>query len=300
MDSPILAEELSVLSAFAVVADERSFTKAAIRLGVSRSAVSHSVSALEERLGLRLLARTTRTVAPTEAGERLLGQLRPALHDIAAALADVGRLREKPAGVVRLIAPPIVLATLLSPKLAKFARDYPEVELDITSVDDTRRDLVAGRFDAGIHLGEFLQRDMVAVKVTGEQRAAIVAAPAYFDSHPKPKTPRDLTAHRCVRYRMGPDGPVYRWEFEKRGKPVTVSVAGPVIVNDAEFMIRAALDGVGLAFTLEDYVSEHIARGELVRVLEDWCPPFDGYFLYYPSRRHQPPALQALVEALRV
>jgi DNA-binding transcriptional LysR family regulator len=300
MNSPVPAVELSVLSTFAVVAHERSFTKAALRLGVSRSAVSHSMSALEERLGLRLLARTTRTVAPTEAGERLLAQLRPALHDIAAALTDVGRLREKPAGVVRLIAPPIVLASLLSPKLAKFAREYPEVELDITSVDDTRRDLVAGRFDAGIHLGEFLQRDMVAVKVTGEQRAAIVAAPSYFDSHPKPKTPRDLTAHRCLRYRMGPDGPVYRWEFEKRGKPVTVAVSGPLVINDAEFMIRAALDGVGMAYSLEDYVSEHIARGELVRVLEDWCPPFDGYFLYYPSRRHQPPALQALIDALRV
>jgi DNA-binding transcriptional LysR family regulator len=300
MDSPIPRDELGVLSAFAAVADERSFTRAAIRLGVSRSAVSHSVSALEERLGLRLLARTTRTVAPTEAGERLLAQLRPALHDIAAALTDVGRFREKPAGVVRLIAPPIVLATILSPKLARFARACPDVVLDITSEDDTRSDLVAGRFDAGIHLGEFLQRDMVAVKVTGEQRAAIVAAPGYFESRPKPKTPRDLTAHRCLRYRMGPDGPVYRWEFEKRGKPVTVSVSGPLVINDAEFMIRAALDGVGLAYALEAYVSEHIARGELVRVLEDWCPPFDGYFLYYPSRRHQPKALQALVDALRV
>ena len=300
MNSPIPGDQLGVLSAFAAVADERSFTRAAIRLGVSRSAVSHSVSALEERLGLRLLARTTRTVAPTEAGERLLAQLRPALHDIAAALTDVGRFREKPAGVVRLIAPPIVLATILSPKLASFARACPDVVLDVTSEDDTRSDLVAGRFDAGIHLGEFLQRDMVAVKVTGEQRAAIVAAPRYFESHPKPKTPRDLTAHRCLRYRMGPDGPVYRWEFEKRGKPVTVSVSGPLVINDAEFMIRAALDGVGLAYALEAYVSEHIARGELVRVLEDWCPPFDGYFLYYPSRRHQPPALQALVDALRM
>jgi len=300
MSAPIPNDQIGALSAFAVVADERSFTRAALKLGVSRSAVSHSVQALEERLGLRLLARTTRTVAPTEAGERLLAQLRPALQGIAAALTDVGRLREKPAGVVRLIAPPIVLATLLSPKLAKFARDYPDVALDVTSEDDTRGDLVAGRFDAGIHLGEFIQRDMVAVKVTGEQRAAVVAAPAYFDTHPKPKMPRDLTAHRCLRYRMGGSGPVYRWEFEKRGKPVTVSVAGPLTVNDAEFMIRAALDGVGLAYTLEDYVAEHVARGELVRVLEDWCPPFDGYFLYYPSRRHQPPALQALVEALRV
>ncbi len=299
MNSPI-RDELTVLAAFAVVADERSFTKAAVKLGVSRSAISHSIRTLEERLGLRLLARTTRTVAPTDAGERLLAQLGPAFHDIEAALTDVGRLRERPAGVVRLIAPPIVLATLLGPKLAKFTREYPDVVLDLISEDDVRRDLVAGRFDAGIHLGEFLQRDMVAVKVTGEQRAAVVAAPTYFESHPKPKTPRDLTSHRCLRYRMGTDGPVYRWEFERRGKPVTVSVSGPLIVSDAEFMIRAALNGVGLAFALEQYVAEHIARGTLVRVLEDWCTPFEGYFLYYPSRRHQPRALQALVDALRV
>jgi len=300
MDSPILRDELTVLAAFAVVADERSFTKAAAKLGVSRSAVSHSIRTLEERLGLRLLARTTRAVAPTDTGERLLAQLRPALHDIEAALTDAGRSRDKVAGVVRLIAPPIVLATLLSPKLEKFTREHPDVLLDLTSEDDIRRELVAGHFDAGIHLGEFLQRDMVAVKVTHEQRAAVVAAPAYFESHPKPKTPRDLTAHRCLRYRMGPDGPVYRWEFEKRGKPLTVSVSGPLIVNDAEFMIRAAVDGVGLAYSLEQYAAEHIERGRLVRVLEDWCPPFDGYFLYYPSRRHQPRALQALVDALRV
>ena len=299
MNSPI-RDDLTVLAAFAVVADERSFTKAAVNLGVSRSAISHQVRTLEERLGTRLLARSTRSVAPTEAGERLLAQLRPALEGISAAVTDVGRMRDRPAGTVRLIAPPIVLATLLSPKLAKFGRDYPDVILDVTSEDDTRGDLVAGRFDAGIHLGEFIQRDMVAVKVTGEQRAAVVATPDYFKSHPKPKTPRDLTAHRCIRYRMGGHGPVYRWEFEKRGKPATVSVSGPLIVNDAEFMIRAALDGVGLAFLLQDYVVQHIARGELVRVLEDWCPPFDGYFLYYPSRRHQPPALRALVEALRV
>jgi DNA-binding transcriptional LysR family regulator len=188
----------------------------------------------------------------------------------------------------------------VSPKLAKFTRDYPDVVLDITTEDDSRRDLIAARFDAGIHLGEFLQLDMVAVKVSAEQRAAIVAAPSYFDSHPKPKTPRDLTAHRCIRYRMGASGPVYRWEFEKRGKPVTVSVSGPLIVNDVELTLRAASDGVGLTFALEEHVAERIARGELVRVLEDWCPPFDGFFLYYPSRRQQPPALQALVDALRV
>jgi len=296
----MLGDNLGALSAFAVVAEERSFTKAAVRLGVSRSAVSHLMQALEERLGLRLLARTTRTVAPTEAGERLLAQLRPALQGIAAAVSEVGRLRATPAGTVRLIAPPMVLATVLSPKLKRFARDYPDIVLDITSEDDTRGDLVAGRFDAGIHLGEFLQRDMVAVKVTGPQRAAVVAAPAYFDANPRPKTPRDLMAHRCLCYRMGTGGPVYRWEFEKRNKPMTVSVSGPLVVTDVEFMIRAALDGLGLAYTLEDYVADHVARGELVRVLEDWCPPFDGYFLYYPSRRHQPPALQALVDTLRI
>ncbi len=293
-------EELSVLAAFAVVADERSFTRAAVRLGVSTSAVSHSIRALEERLGVRLLARTTRNVAPTDAGERLLAQLRPALDEIEAALTEVGRLREKPAGTIRLFAPSVAIAMTVSPKLAKFTRDYPDVVLDITTEDDSRRDLIAARFDAGIHLGEFLQRDMVAVKVSGEQRAAIVAAPSYFDSRPKPATPRDLTAHRCIRYRMGSGGPVYRWEFEKRGKSITVSVSGPLVVNDVELTLRAALDGVGLAFALEEHVAERIARGELVRVLEDWCPPFDGFFLYYPSRRQQPAALQALVDALRV
>jgi DNA-binding transcriptional LysR family regulator len=177
---------------------------------------------------------------------RLLAQLRPALDEIEAALTEVGRLREKPAGTIRLFAPSVAIAMTVSPKLAKFTRDYPDVVLDITTEDDSRRDLIAARFDAGIHLGEFLQRDMVAVKVSGEQRAAIVAAPSYLDSRPKPKTPRDLTAHRCIRYRMGAGGPVYRWEFEKRGKPVTVSVSGPLVFNDVELTLRAALDGVGL------------------------------------------------------
>jgi DNA-binding transcriptional LysR family regulator len=302
MHSPIprLGQELGALAMFAVVAEERSFTKTAVRLGVSRSAVSHGMRALEERLGLRLVARTTRAVSVTEAGQRLLARLGPALESIDAALLDVGELRDRPTGRIRLIAPPIVLSTLLSPKLAAFTRTYPEIVLDITSEDDTRGELVARRYDAGVHLGEFLQRDMTAVRVTREQRAAVVAAPSYFEAHPKPKKPSDITAHRCVIYRMGPDGPIYRWEFEKRGKPVSVSASGPVIVSDAQFMIRAALDGVGLAYILEDYVADHIARGDLVRVLEDWCPPFDGYFLYYPSRRQQSPALQALVAALRV
>jgi len=293
-------EELGVLAAFAVVADERSFTRAAVRLGVSTSAISHSIRGLEERLGVRLLARTTRTVAPTDAGERLLARLGPALEEIESALTEVGRLREKPAGTIRLFAPSIAVAMTVSPKLAQFTRDFPDVVLDITTEDDRRRDLIASRFDAGIHLGEFVQKDMVAVKVSEAQRAAIVGAPSYFESHPRPKTPRDLTAHHCIRYRMGAGGPVYRWEFEKRGKPVTVSISGPLIFNDVELTLRAASDGMGLAFALEEQVAERIARGELLRVLEDWCPPFDGFFLYYPSRRQQPAALRALVDALRV
>jgi len=293
-------EELGVLAAFAVVADERSFTRAAVRLGVSTSAISHSIRGLEERLGVRLLARTTRTVAPTDAGERLLARLGPALEEIESALTEVGRLREKPAGTIRLFAPSIAVAMTVSPKLARFTRDFPDVVLDITTEDDRRRDLIASRFDAGIHLGEFVQKDMVAVKVSEAQRAAIVGAPSYFESHPRPKTPRDLTAHHCIRYRMGAGGPVYRWEFEKRGKPVTVSISGPLIFNDVELTLRAASDGMGLAFALEEQVAERITRGELLRVLEDWCPPFDGFFLYYPSRRQQPAALRALVDALRV
>lgn len=300
MNSPILRDELTILAAFAVVADERSFTKAAAKLGISRSAISHSIRTLEERLGLRLLARTTRSVAPTDAGDRLLVRLRPALTDIRGALDEIGQLRAKPAGTIRLIASPMAVAVAVWPRLARFARDYPDVALDITTEGDSRPDLVAGRYDAGIHLGEFVQRDMVAVRVTGRQGAAIVAAPMYFDSHPEPRTPRDLTAHRCIGYRMGASGPVYRWEFEKRGKPVTVSGSEPLIFTDPSFVLRAALDGLGLAFLFEEHVAEHLARGTLVRVLEDWCPPFEGYFLYYPSRRHQPPALQALINSFRV
>ncbi len=296
----MLRDELGVLASFAVVAEERSFTKAAARLGISTSAISHSIRNLEERIGVRLLARTTRTVAPTEAGERLLEQLRPALEGIEIAVVELGRLRDKPAGVVRLIAPNIAVSMAVMPKLAAFTRDHPDVVLDITTEDDSSRDLVEGRFDAGIHLGEFVQRDMVAVRLTGTHRGLIVGSPAYFESHPRPKTPRELTAHRCIRYRLGALGPVSRWHFAKRGKEITVSVSGPVIIGDVELMLRAARDGIGLAFALEEQVDERIARGELVPVLRDWCPPHEGFYLYYPSRRQQPAALQALVDALRV
>ena len=294
----MVRDELSVLSAFLAVAEERSFTRAAKRLGVSPSALSHAIRGLEERLGVRLLARTTRSVAATDAGEQFISRLRPALSDIRGAMDHVTGLRKQPAGRVRLLVTPLAAAMVLAPKLAQFERDYPDVVLDVT-VDHNRLDLVAAGFDAGIHLGEFIQRDMVAVRVSREHRLAIVGSPRYFESHPKPKSPHDLTHHRCINLRMGTAG-IYRWEFEKQNQPLTVAVSGPLVVNDAEIMVRAAADGVGLAFTFEQHVAPYLASGALVRVLQDWCPPFAGYFLYYPSRRQQPAALSALIEALRM
>lgn len=200
---------------------------------------------------------------------------------------------------MRLVASRLSARMVLAPKLAQFARDYPDVILDVATTEEGRFDLVGAGFDAGIHLGEFIARDMVAVRVSNEQRAAIVAAPAYFASRQRPKSPRDLTNHQCLNFRHGSSG-VYHWEFEKGRKSLAVSVNGPLIVDDVEVLIRAALDGGGLAFTLEEHVSAHLASGALVRVLEDWCPPFAGYFLYYPSRRQQPPALSALIQTLRL
>jgi DNA-binding transcriptional LysR family regulator len=292
-------EDLNVLSAFLLVAQERSFTRAAKRLGVSQSALSHSMRALEERLGVRLLARTTRSVATTEAGAELLTRLRPAFEEIDGALVKVTGLRDTPAGRVRLVVSPVSATLVVGPKLAAFARSYPDVVLDVTTTSRMHLDIVAGGFDAGIHLGEFLERDMIAVRVSLDQRAAIVGSPSYFASHARPKSPRDLTHHRCLNFRYGRDE-LYRWEFEKGKQSLAVGVNGPLIVDDLQLMTRAALDGVGLAFMMEEYAAAYLARGELVRVLEDWCPPFAGYFLYYPSRRQQPAALSALIETLRV
>jgi len=294
----MIRDDLSVLSSFLAVADERSFTKAAKRLGVSPSALSHAIRGLEEQVGVRLLARTTRSVATTDAGEQLLTHLRPALGDIRGTLAQISGLRDRPAGRVRLVVPRVALKSVLGPKLARFARAYPDVTLEITS-DDSLIDLVASRFDAGIHLGEFIARDMIAVRVSKDIRPAIVGAPSYFKSHPKPKTPRDLTQHRCINIRMGSAG-VYKWEFDKGEQSLTVAVDGPLNVDDLETSVQAAIDGIGLIYAFEDQVAKHIAKGKLVRVLEDWCPPFAGFFLYYPSRRQQPAALSALIDTLRV
>ncbi|HXI32206.1 MAG TPA: LysR family transcriptional regulator [Vicinamibacterales bacterium] len=291
--------DLNVLAAFLAVAEERSFTRAARRVGVSRSALSHAVRGLEERIGVRLLARTTRSVAPTDAGEQLIARLGPALTDVNAVLDQIAGLSTRPAGRVRVVASRLAARMILGPKMAQFARDYPDVVLDVTTTEEGRVDLVRDGFDAGIHLGEFVERDMVAVRVSRDQRAAIVAAPAYFGSHPKPKSPRDLTTHRCLNFRHGSSG-VYRWEFDKGRQSLAVGVNGPIVVDDAEVLIRAAIDGAGLTFTLEEQVAPHLASGALVRVLEDWCPPFAGYFLFYPSRRQLRAALSALIDTLRL
>jgi len=294
----MLRHDLNILAAFLAISEERSFTKAAKRLGVSPSAMSHAIRGLEEDIGVRLLSRTTRSVAPTEAGERLLTRLRPALTDVQDAVDQLSSLRDKPAGRVRLLVPRLAGTTVLGPKLAKFIRDYPDIVLDITA-DDSRLDIVAGGFDAGIHFGEYIQKDMIAVRVSKDHRAAIVGAPSYFKSHPKPKTPHDLLQHRCINFRHGSAG-VYRWEFEKGKKSLSVAVNGPLIVDDVETLVRAAVDGIGLAFVSDERVTPQLASGELIRVLEDWCQPFPGFFLYYPSRRQQPAALSALIEALRL
>lgn len=292
-------EALNVLASFLAVAEDRSFTKAARRLGVSPSALSHAIRGLEEQIGVRLLSRTTRSVAPTDAGEQLIARLSPALSDIRGALDHVTGLRDRPAGRIRVVASPIAGAMVLAPRLAQFAREYPDVVLEVTTTTESRFDLVARGFDAGLHLGEFIERDMIAVRVSHDQRAAIVGSPGYFEAHGKPASPRDLTRHRCINFRQGTTG-VYRWEFDKGTQSLAVGVDGPLIVDRVEFLIKAAIDGVGLAFTMEEHAAPYLASGVLVRVLEDWCPPFAGYFLYYPSRRQQPAALSALIETLRM
>jgi DNA-binding transcriptional LysR family regulator len=291
-------DDLNVLSALLAVAEERSFTRAARRLGVSPSAVSHAIRGLEERTGVRLLARTTRSVAPTEAGRQFIARIEPALRDVSDALDDLAHLRDRPAGRVRLVVSPMAAVLVLAPHLAGFAAAYPDVDLEVTTSAD-QLDLVAGGFDAGIQLGEYVERDMVAVRVSPDQRAAIVGAPSYFARHPAPETPRDLTTHRCVNFQRRTTG-LYRWEFEKDGRALSVAVDGSLTVDSADLLLRAALDGVGLIYGFEAHVRPYIEQGLLTRVLEAWCPPFAGYYIYSPSRRQQPPALAALVATLRI
>jgi DNA-binding transcriptional LysR family regulator len=292
-----MKNDLGELAAFAVVAEERSFTRAAVRLGISQSALSHSMRGLEKRLGLQLLARTTRSVSPTAAGTALLQDLTPALERIERSLAEARKRRESPTGRIRLIIPRTAANMVLLPKLARFARTYPEIVLEVTSSYDPV-DLVAGEYDAGVQIGEFIQRDMIAVRVSKDLRLAVVGSPEYFKARKIPRTPRDLKDHACIGFRFSSG--IYRWEFEKGRKALTVNPQGPVTFDDPDLVVQAVLNGVGIATTLEQPLSELIAKGRLVQVLRDWCPTFPGYFLYYPSRRNQPAALAALINTLRL
>ncbi|QEE28797.1 LysR family transcriptional regulator [Terriglobus albidus] len=292
-----MKNDLGELAAFAVVAEERSFTRAAARLGISQSALSHSMRGLEKRLGLQLLARTTRSVSPTAAGAALLQDLTPALERIERSLAEARKRRESPTGRIRLIIPRPATYMVLLPKLARFARTYPEIVLEVTSSNDPV-DLVAGEYDAGVQIGEFIQRDMIAVRVSKDLRLAVVGSPEYFKSHKIPRTPRDLKDHACIGFRFSSG--IYRWEFEKGRKALTVNPQGPATFDDPDLVVQAVLNGVGIATTVEQPISEMIAKGRLVQVLRDWCPTFPGYFLYYPSRRNQPAALAALINTLRL
>ena len=292
-----MKNDLDDLAMFAVVAEERSFTRAALRLGVSQSALSHMMRGLEKRLGVELLARTTRSVSPTAAGSALLKDLTPALDQIQRSLAGIRQQRDRPAGRIRLVTSRSAALMVLMPKLKAFAKAYPEIELEVTTSNDPV-DLVAEEYDAGIQIGEYIQRDMIAVRVSGDLRLAVVGSPEYFRKHEAPRTPQDLKDHPCVgfRFRSG----LYRWEFEKGRKALTVSPRGPVTFDDSELVIRAVLDGVGVGMALELSLKELIKQRRLVEVLEDWSPYFPGFFLYYPSRRNQPSALAALIAALRI
>ena len=288
---------VSDLSAFVAVATHRSFSRAAAELGLSPSALSHTVRSLEERLDLRLLNRTTRSVAPTEAGERLLERLRPALRDIDDALEDANAFRAKPAGRLRLNVPRSAALLLLAPVMTRFITAYPQMRLEITA-DDRLVDIVASGYDAGVRFGESVERDMVAVRIGPDLRMAVVGSPAYFRRHPKPLKPRDLHGHACIRFRLASGG-IYRWEFEKKGEVLEVEVDGPLTLSDQQVMLQAALDGAGLAIVLESHARPHLKARQLVRVLADWCPPFPGYFLYYPSRRQVPAGLRAFIDMMR-
>lgn len=290
--------DVNDLIAFLAVARDRSFTRAAARLGVSQSALSHTMRALEERLGVRLLTRTTRSVAPTEAGERLLQGIGPRFEEIEAELAALNALREKPAGTIRINAGEHAAETILWPALEKFLPRYPDIKVEIT-VDNGLTNIVAERFDAGVRLGEQLAKDMIAVRIAPDFRMVVVGAPSYLKRRDRPKRPQDLTQHACINIRLPTHGGIYAWEFEKRGRAIKVRADGQLVFNSAALRIKAALAGLGLAYVAEDQVQAQLAKGQLVQVLDDWCAPFPGYHLYYPSRRQSSPAFALLVDALR-
>jgi DNA-binding transcriptional LysR family regulator len=292
------APDLNDLNAFLAVARERSFTRAAARMGVSQSALSQTIRGLEARLGLRLLTRTTRSVAPTEAGERLLHTIGPRIEDIQAELVALSELRDRPAGTLRINADENAAHTILWPAAEALLPDYPEIRIEIV-VDYGLSDIVAGQYDAGVRLGGIVAKDMIAVPIGPAMRMATVAAPAYFEKRTAPRSPQDLTGHNCINLRLPTHGGLYAWEFEKGNRELRVRVEGDLVFNSVPLVLKAALAGFGLAHVTEDQVSAYIEDGRLVRVLADWCLPFAGYFLYYPSRRQPSPAFSLLVERLR-
>jgi DNA-binding transcriptional LysR family regulator len=290
--------DLNDIVAFLAVARERSFTRAAAQLGVSQSALSQTIRGLEGRLGLRLLTRTTRSVAPTEAGERLLRAAGPRLEEIDADLAALSELREKPAGTIRITAHDHAVRTILWPALKRLLPSYPDIRVEV-AIDSGLTDIVTERFDAGIRTGEMVAKDMVAVRIGPDMRSAVVGAPVYFAKRGRPKTPQDLTSHTCINLRLPTRGGLYAWEFGKGGRELRVRVEGQLTFNESAPMLDATLAGFGLAYLPEDSVQSHLADGRLIRVLADWCPPYPGYHLYYPSRRQPTPAFALLVNALR-
>jgi DNA-binding transcriptional LysR family regulator len=291
-------EELVDLNAFLTVAEEQSFTRAAAKLNTSQSSLTHTIRRLETRLGVRLLTRTTRSVAPTEAGERLLGSLRPALDSIGAGLALLSDLREKPSGTIRITTSEHAANTVLWPALERLLPDYPDIHVEL-SIDSGFTDIVAERFDAGVRLGEALAKDMIALRIGPDLRMAVVGSPAYFGKRAIPRTPHDLSEHQCINLRQVSAGGLYAWEFEKGGRELRVRVEGQLAFDNVGMVVRAASAGFGLGYVIEDQVAALIADGRLVRVLADWCPPFPGHHLYYPSRRQPSAAFALLVEALR-
>ena len=291
-------ESINNLVAFLAVARERNFTRAAAKLGVSQSALSHTIRDLEARLGVRLLTRTTRSVSPTQAGERLLHSVGPRLDEIDAELAALSEFRDKPVGTIRITATDYAADTILLPKVTKFLRQYPDIKIEII-VDYGLTDIVAGRYDAGVRAGEQVAKDMIAVRIGPDMRIAVVGTPSYFRERSEPKKPQDLIGHNCINLRLPTHGGLYAWEFEKDRHELKVRVEGQLVFNGTFQMLNAALAGFGLAYVPEDLVLPHLTKGRLKRVLADWCPPYSGYHLYYPSRRQSSAAFTLLVDALR-
>jgi len=291
-------EELVDLNAFLTVAEEGSFTRAAAKLGTSQSSLSRTIRRLEDRLGLQLLTRTTRKVAPTEAGGRLIGTLKPALDSILAELTTLGELRAKPAGTIRITASEHAADSVFWPALERLLPDYPDIAVEL-SIDAGLTDIVEQRFDAGVRLGGAIAKDMIALRIGPDLRMAVIGAPLYFEKHTRPATPQDLADHACINLRLQSAGGFYAWQFEKAGQEVRVRVDGQLAFNDAAMTVRAAMAGFGLAYVMEDRVKAQLADGCLIRVLEDWCPAVPGYHLYYPSRRQHSAAFTVLVEYLR-